>query len=460
MAAYDYGSYLPPELELQKQQLNRQQEMAKALLAQGQQMSQGPAGQMVSGQYVANSPLQMLQGPVNQLVGAWLGSKGDESSTKLVKALRDREMADIEQYTDLFKGREATPEMRTELAGPYGANMGEGMNVPRPEAVVPARAAITANPEQANMFAASSYSPILRQMGLKKLTEGPKWEKAEMPQPDGSVRTGWINTISPNPKDTFVEGGVKPAYTAMEAAKFTYDTGMAPPSGAPRSYVANPPVVGAPAVGGAPVGNAPMANIPMVSTPTVGGMRPSGMSPSAANAASKEIFVDKAKRQAEYAEQAPAAIEAMKQTIFNVNNLIGDAKVVKNEKTGKEEIVYGKIAPHEGFKSAVGAPTFSSGFGVAGYLPATDTTNFKERLEQIKGETFLQAFNTLKGAGQITEQEGTKATAALNRMSKSLSEVEFVKAAREFEENIQKGMELSRKRAGMPSGNTGSWRVK
>jgi hypothetical protein len=340
------------------------------------------------------------------------------------------------------------------MAGPYTAD------IAKPEAVMPAKAAIAANPDQANLFAASSYSPILRQMGLKRMTEGPKWEKAEMPNPDGSVRTGWINANSPDVRSSFVEGGVKPAYTPLEAAKFTYDTGMAPPSGAPRSYVQNPPMVGSPAVGGAPTGNAPVGNVPMVSTPTVGGMRPSGMSPSAANAANKEIFVDKAKRQAEYAEQAPAAIESMKQTIMNVNNLIGDAKVVKNAKSGKEEVVYGKTEPHAGFKSAVGAPTFSSGFGIAGYLPATDTTNFKERLEQIKGETFLQAFNTLKGAGQITEQEGTKATAALNRMSKSLSEVEFVKAAREFEENIQKGMEMARKRAGMPSENTGSWRVK
>ena len=466
MAANDYSSYLPPELELQKQQLNRQQEMAKALLAQGQQMSQGPAGQMVSGQYVANSPWAMLNGPVSQLVGAYMGTKGDEAATKLANALREREMSDIQQYTDLYKGREASPEVRTELAGPYGANVGEGMNVPKPEAVVPAKAAIAANPEQANLFAASSYSPILRQMGLKRMTEGPKWEKAEMPNPDGSVRTGWVNYNSPDPRSTFVEGGTKPAYTALEAARFTYDTGMAPPSGAPRSYVANPPSVGggapqnyvAPAGGGQPVMG---GGAPAVSMPTTGGLRPSGMSPSAANAASKELFVDKAKRQAEYAEQAPAAIEAMNQTIKNINGLIGDAQVVKNAKTGKEEIKYGQVQPHAGFTSAVGAPTLSSGFGVAGYLPATDTTNFKERLEQIKGETFLQAFNTLKGGGQITEVEGAKATAALNRMSKSQSEVEFIKAAREFEENIQKGMEIARKRAGMPAqATTGTWRVK
>jgi len=390
------------------------------------------------------------------LVGAYMGTKGDEKSAKLATALREREMADIEKYTDMFKGREATPEVRTELAGPYTADFA------KPEAVVPAKAAVAANPEQANIFAASSYSPILRQMGLKKLTEGPKWEKAEMPQPDGSVRTGWVNYNSADPRTTFVEGGTKPAYNALEAARFTYETGMAPPSNAPRSYVANPPMVGgnAPAVAGAPYvgGVTPTGGAPVM--PAVGGMRPSGMSPAAANAASKEIFVDKAKRQAEYAEQAPAAIEAMNQTVKNINGLIGDAQVIKNPKTGKEEVKYGQIEPHAGFKSAVGAPTLSSGFGIAGYLPATDTTNFKERLEQIKGETFLQAFNTLKGGGQITEAEGAKATAALNRMSKSLSEVEFVKAAREFEENIQKGMEMARKRAGMPSGNTGSWRVK
>lgn len=471
MAAYDYGSYLPPELELQKQQLNRQQEMAKALLAQGQQMSQGPAGQMVSGQYVANSPLQMLNGPINQLVGAWLSNKGDESSTKLANALREREMSDIQTYNDMLKGREATPSQVLDSSGApttqttadmYGANM--ELNPAYKQ--VAAKPAIQPNADQANMFAASSYSPILRQMGLKRMTEGPKWEKAEMPNPDGSVRTGWVNYNSADPRSTFVEGGTKPAYNSLEAARFTYETGMAPPSGAPRSYVANPPVVGggapqnyvAPAGGGQPMMG---GGAPAVSMPTTGGIAPSGMSGSAANAARKELFVDKAKRQAEYAEQAPAALEAMNQTIKNINGLIGDAQVVKNSKTGKEEIKYGQVQPHAGFTSAVGAPTLSSGFGVAGYLPATDTTNFKERLEQIKGETFLQAFNTLKGGGQITEVEGAKATAALNRMSKSQSEVEFIKAAREFEDNIQKGMEIARKRAGMPNQPaTGTWRVK
>ena len=74
--------------------------------------------------------------------------------------------------------------------------------------------------------------------------------------------------------------------------------------------------------------------------------------------------------------------------------------------------------------------------------------------------SFLQAFQGLKGGGQITEIEGAKATAALNRMSLAQSEAEFIKAAREFEENVTKGMELARKRAGIPSPQQGGWRVK
>ena len=37
-----------------------------------------------------------------------------------------------------------------------------------------------------------------------------KWEKAELPQPDGSVKTGWVDVNSPNPATTFVSGGNKP----------------------------------------------------------------------------------------------------------------------------------------------------------------------------------------------------------------------------------------------------------
>ena len=209
-----------------------------------------------------------------------------------------------------------------------------------------------------------------------------------------------------------------------------------------------PSTGGLPSTGGAPIaGGMPLVGGGQVPT---GMVAPSGMSGREASQANKEIFVDKAKRQAEYAEKAPAAIQMMSQTINNINDLIGDAKVVNGK------IVHGAKKPHEGFESAVGI----SAAPLSGFIPGTSTTDFKERFKQIGGQAFLQAFDTLKGGGQITEIEGAKATAALNRMNLAQSEVEFVKAAREFEDNLNKGMELARKRAGLPSQNQGGWRLK
>ena len=91
-------------------------------------------------------------------------------------------------------------------------------------------------------------------------------------------------------------------------------------------------------------------------------------------------------------------------------------------------------------------------------MGGSDTAGFLTRLDQIKDKTFLQAFESLKGGGQITQIEGEKATSALNRMNTAQSEVEFIKAAREFEENLRTGMELAKKKAGLPTGGTAQLR--
>ena len=51
----------------------------------------------------------------------------------------------------------------------------------------------------------------------------------------------------------------------------------------------------------------------------------------------------------------------------------------------------------------------------ANKVPGSKEADFAARFEQIKGGVFLQAFNSLRGGGQITESEGSKATAALLR---------------------------------------------
>jgi hypothetical protein len=425
---------LPPELFAQQQQLNRQQQMAQMLMQQG---TQQPQGQMVSGQYVQPNILAQLA-PLAQLyAGTRMAEKGDKKALDLAAQLRKRQTDDLTQYQNLMNPK---PTLAPEQAGPTQT----GQAIPR-EMVqgVPDRQA-------ANLFAATSYNPALQAVGMKNLTQGPKWEKAELPNPDGSVKKGWVDYNSPNPLATFVEGGTKPAFTSLEGARFQYDTGMRPPSGGGAAPM-NMPIGGSPAQmggGGMPASSA--GQMPMA-----GGR---GMSPAAASEANKQIFVDTEKRRIENLEKSPQVLATMTDTLLNIDNLIGDARVIKDAK-GKEKIDYtvtqdGKQVqgrkPQAGFELAVGA-------GIPSWMPfqgGTDVSNFRIALDQIKDKTFLQAFESLKGAGQITEREGEKATSALNRMNAAQSEVEFIKAAREFEQNVRSGMDMAKKKAGLPTGNT------
>jgi hypothetical protein len=435
---------LPPELFAQQQQLNRQQQMAQLLMQQGQQM---PQGQMVSGRFVPTSFFQNITPLVQTYAGTKMAERGDKQALDLAAQLRKRYSDELSQYQDLMNPKQ------TELAGPTPTG------TPLMTQNVPDRQA-------ANLFAATAYNPALQALGMKRLTEGPKWEKAELPNPDGSIRKGWVDYNASNPLATFVEGGTKPAFTSLEAARFQYDTGMrlptggampaGSPTGAPMNMPAGNMPVNAMPAGGAPA--MPSGSMPS-QVPVAGG---GGMSPAAMSAANKEIFVDVEKRRRENLENSPKVIATINDTLRNVDDLIGDARIVKDPKTGKEKIDYtvtqdGKQVegrkPAAGFGLAVGA-----GLPRWAVMGGSDTAGFLTRLDQIKDKTFLQAFESLKGGGQITQIEGEKATSALNRMNTAQSEVEFIKAAREFEENLRTGMELAKKKAGMPTGGTAKLR--
>jgi hypothetical protein len=90
--------------------------------------------------------------------------------------------------------------------------------------------------------------------------------------------------------------------------------------------------------------------------------------------------------------------------------------------------------------------------GIAKFIPGTDAADFKARLDEVLGGAFMEAFNTLKGGGQITEKEGEKATAAITRMSTSQSEKEFIKAAKDFQEVIKSSIKKSEARLGGTAG--------
>jgi aminopeptidase N len=103
------------------------------------------------------------------------------------------------------------------------------------------------------------------------------------------------------------------------------------------------------------------------------------------------------------------------------------------------------LITHPGLKPAVG---LSSKLDPRNYIAGTSAADFKVRLDQLQGQQFLQAFESLKGGGQITEVEGKKATDAMARMNTSQTEEEFIKSAKEFQSVIKAGLERSKAKAG------------
>lgn len=109
------------------------------------------------------------------------------------------------------------------------------------------------------------------------------------------------------------------------------------------------------------------------------------------------------------------------------------------------------ILNHPGFNISVGA---KSPVGkVASFIPGTDAASFDIASKQMLGKQFLQAFESLKGGGQITQIEGEKATQAMSRMNTSNSQEEYTKAAREFQDIIRSGINRAKQKAGVQGNN-------
>jgi len=107
-----------------------------------------------------------------------------------------------------------------------------------------------------------------------------------------------------------------------------------------------------------------------------------------------------------------------------------------------------QLLEHPGFSSSVGAKGPAQLFGALNEpIAGTDAAGWHALHKQMQGKQFLQAFESLKGAGQITEIEGQKAAAAMSAMQTASSEKDFIAAANEFKTQVRKGVELAAKKA-------------
>lgn len=83
----------------------------------------------------------------------------------------------------------------------------------------------------------------------------------------------------------------------------------------------------------------------------------------------------------------------------------------------------------------IASPGLGGVVGIRGKIPTipgTDAAKSNALAEQLEGQAFLQAFQSLKGAGAITETEGKKASAAIARLNRSQSKTDYVQALNEL----------------------------
>jgi hypothetical protein len=147
--------------------LEQQKRMAQLLLAKAAQGQ--PEGRVVGSRYVEPSWAQRLSPILNQYLGQQGMKDVEAKQLDLAKKLREQESAALADYMGDIKGKPATPDQVTEMAGPYTGN------IPMPTATIAGSPAVQGNPMQAymNVIQNSNAPDWLKQQAIKKLTEGP-----------------------------------------------------------------------------------------------------------------------------------------------------------------------------------------------------------------------------------------------------------------------------------------------
>jgi hypothetical protein len=111
-----------------------------------------------------------------------------------------------------------------------------------------------------------------------------------------------------------------------------------------------------------------------------------------------------------------------------------------------------KLLTHPGFNGIFGASSLMQPQLISG-SPWADAGTL---LNQIRGKTFLEAYQSLKGGGAITETEGGKAEQAIGRLNQAQSEDAAREALEELKDIAMSGVERLKKRAAMGGGTAGA----
>jgi len=151
------------------------------------------------------------------------------------------------------------------------------------------------------------------------------------------------------------------------------------------------------------------------------------------------------KNKAAAAAALPSAIATATQTINLIDDMVGKPEI--KDKNGK--VIQQATKPRAGFNEYVGFTLLPG----QRFIEGSDAASFELRQKQIEGKAFLEAFETLRGGGSITEKEGEKGAAAIMRMNKASSKEEYITAARELQDVLRSGIAIKSAKAGVPVNN-------
>lgn len=395
---------LPPDQWAEAQALRRKQELAQALLLRSLQGLQAPnsGGPMAS----KISPFAGLAQMGTAYIAGRQRDEVDKGWREFGERHRAREADEIQRY---LQGTEIAPE------------------IPIPDDTAgggPGRPALRGQTRESILRGLISQVPSVREIAKYDLQEANKIEKydagdkwitmkggkivAVVPKnasPDAVLREQGANRrhITPSGDTVLREDGsnqrhVTPSGDTILREKGAWGRHVAP-SGSARLSA-----------------SVAMRGQDMSNDPTLQGQI------SSARAFGKET----AEAEASILQTGPAALDRANRTLMLIDTAIGD--LGKKSTPGSQP-----RAPHPGFGGVVGW-TWKPGMR---FVEGSPEAGFAALLEQIQGGAFLDAYETLRGTGQVTQIEGEKATTAITRARKAQSEREFVQALREFETAIR-----------------------
>ncbi len=418
---------MPTDYSVEMEQLLRRRKLAELMQQQGMQPD-GPT-ETITGWAIPRSPMEGLGKAAQQMSGAYQSGQVDSKQKALVERLRGDRMQD---YSTLAGAMQPTPAHQI-APDPLEADLGGGqyeppqpMNMPeRPAGVTEATIRNLRTPEaqQAALGMMQKQMPtadaLLKESGLDRRFSGVSGNTAATigganlrhQDPSGSARLA---------ASTAIRGQDIGASTAGRGQDITIRGQDIGASTARRGQ----DIGASTAIRGQDLGVNPQVQ--------------------GALAQARAVGTTTGKSQAQATLDLPQAVATAVQGVDLIDQMIGDLNVGPSGKLANT----GVKKPHPGFSVGVGA---SAQPGMQ-YVPGTDKAGFYALKDQVLGGAFMEAYKTLKGGGQITEVEGQKATSAITRMSTAQSEVEFVKAAREFQSVIKQGVERAEARTGASAG--------